>query len=334
LVLFSLRYDLRTPPFSKATPAERCATAIAQCEWAEAHGFESVTLSEHHGSPDGYLPSPLVLAAAIAARTRRLSIRIGALVAPLHDPIRVAEDLAMVDLVSNGRLQVILGAGYRPSEFATFGKKLADRGAAIEETVTVLEKAWTGEPFEHRGTTVRVLPRPVQRPRPPIMLGGSSAAAARRAARIADYFAPTEAHHFEAYREERVRLGHPDPGPMLPALGSFVHVAKDPDEAWERIAPHAMHEMNSYGQWAAESGVETGYRPVSCADELRETGLYPVLTPDELVSRVRSLGPASMVILHPLMGGMEPELGWESLRMVADEVLPALRQHGEETPDA
>ena len=91
-----LRYVLRCPPFSKASPAELYATALEQCAWADRLGFAAVILSEHHGSPDGYLPSPLVFGAAVAARTRSLRIQLAALIAPLHDPLPLAEDIPLL----------------------------------------------------------------------------------------------------------------------------------------------------------------------------------------------------------------------------------------------
>jgi alkanesulfonate monooxygenase SsuD/methylene tetrahydromethanopterin reductase-like flavin-dependent oxidoreductase (luciferase family) len=325
MAMFALRYDLRRPAFARASSAELVATALAQCEWADRLGFVSVTLSEHHGSADGYLPSPLVMAAAIAARTQNLRLLIAALIAPLHDPIRIAEDLAMVDVISEGRLIPVLSAGYVESEFKTFGKDLRDRGRAMERIVALLERAWSGEPFEYRGVTVRVTPRPVQRPRPPIWLGGSSEAAARRAARLADYFLPSVPEYFEVFRAERRRLGKPDPGPLPATTGNFIHVSQDPDAAWAKIAPHAMHEMNAYGRWSREAGADTPYELVADPDALRETGQYPVVTPDELIERARRLGPGATVMLHPLMGGMDPELSWESLRLIEVKVLSALR---------
>ena len=115
--LLSLRYDLRRAPFASATSADLVATALDQCEWADRLGFATVTLSEHHGSPDGYLPSPLVFGAAIAARTRNLRLVIAALIAPLHDPIRLAEDVAVLDVLSNGRVIPVVSGGYVESEF-------------------------------------------------------------------------------------------------------------------------------------------------------------------------------------------------------------------------
>src|SRR5262245_30594361 len=275
--ILSMRYDLRCAPFGPATSADLVATALDQCEWADRLGFATVVLSEHHGSPDGYLPSPLVFAAAIAARTRNVRLVIAALIAPLHDPIRLAEDIAVLDVLSGGRVIPVVSGGYVESEFHAFGKRLADRARVMEGIVPWLERAWTGEPFEHGGTTVRVTPRPIQRPRPPIFMGGGSEAAARRAARWADHFIPTVPEFYAIYREERVKLGKPDPGPLPRSTGNFLYVAEDPDAAWEKIAPYAMHETNAYGKWLSEAGAIGPYQPIRDPDALRATGQYTIL---------------------------------------------------------
>ena len=327
MTIFSLRYDLRAPAFGRADARGLYAAALEQAEWADRLGFAAVVLSEHHGSPDGYLPSPLVMAAAIAARTRSVRISISALIAPLHDPVRIAEDLAVLDVISGGRIVPVLGGGYVAREFATFGRTLASRSSYMDEIVPFLERAWSGEEFEWHGRRVRVTPRPVQRPRPPILMGGSSRAAAERAARFADGFMPTLPKYFELYREARRRLGKPDPGPMPPGLGvNFLHVAEDPERVWQRIAPHALHETNSYGQWIEEAGGGGPYHVVKDADELRASGAYCVWTPDELIARLRALGPSASLALHPLMGGLDPEVAWESLRLIESKVIPALQR--------
>lgn len=324
--ILGLRYDLRCAPFDATTSADLMATALEQCEWADRLGFAAVNLSEHHGSPDGYLPSPLVFGAAIAARTRNLRIVIAALIAPLHDPIRLAEDIAVLDVVSGGRVVPVVSGGYVESEFRAFGKHLSDRARVMEGIVPWLERAWTGEPFEHNGATVRVTPRPVQQPRPPIFMGGGSEVAARRAARYADHFIPTLPEFHTIYREERVKLGKPDPGPPSRTAGNFLYVAEDPDAAWQRIAPYAMHEMNAYGKWIAEAGTSGPYRPVDDPDALRATGQYRVVTPDELIGIAREMGGLDSILFHPLMGGMDPELSWASLRLFEAVVLPAIRE--------
>jgi len=321
-----LRYDMRAPGFG-APPAALYAAALEQAAFGDAQGFDAVQLSEHHGSDDGYLPSPLVLAAAIAGRTARIRLEIAALILPLHDPLRVAEDVAVLDLASGGRVELVIGAGYVPAEFAMFERALADRPRLVEEGIRALERAWTGEPFEYRGRTVRVTPRPLQRPRPPLALGGSSPAAARRAARLADRFVPALPSLWKPYREERQRLGLPVPptgrvGPL------FLHVAEDPDAAWARIAPHALHEANAYGRWMADTGTAGPYREMADAAALRASGMYRVVTPDECAALASELGPNGTLLLHPLMGGLPPELGWASLELFAARVLPRIRAAG------
>jgi alkanesulfonate monooxygenase SsuD/methylene tetrahydromethanopterin reductase-like flavin-dependent oxidoreductase (luciferase family) len=326
--LFNLRYDLRCPPICKAGSAERFRTAIEQCEWADRLGFVSVTLSEHHGSPDGYTPSPMVLGAAIAARTENIRIMLGALIAPLHDPIRLAEDIVSLDHVSNGRVIPILAGGYVEHEFKSFGKELSDRKTVMNDIIPFLEKAFTGEPFEWKGRTVCVTPKPVQQPRPPLFMGGASKAAARRAAHFADAFLPTMPALNEVYHAELEKLGKPVPPVAAnPSLPNFIWVADDPDAAWKEIAPHAMHETNAYGEWMAASDMSkegTTYELFSDPDALRASGQYPIYTPDELIELARGLGPMDALMFHPLMGGIEPDVSWKCLKLLEDKVLPAL----------
>src|SRR3954451_9545716 len=115
MALFVMRFDMRHPSISPASAPELYRAALDMSAWAEQHGLASVTVSEHHGVDDGYLSSPLVMAAAIAGATERIMINIAAILAPLHDPLRLAEDIAVLDLACGGRLSLVLGLGYRPS---------------------------------------------------------------------------------------------------------------------------------------------------------------------------------------------------------------------------
>lgn len=316
----SLRYDLRAPTFGP--PAEALyRAAIEQCAWAEDHGFLMATLSEHHGSDDGYCPSPLVMAAAVTGRTRNLRVLVAALIVPLYDPIRLAEDLAVLDLASGGRVDFIVGAGYRPEELAMFGREMDERVPLLEEGLDVLRAAWSGEEFEYRGRRVRVTPRPARPEGPGLLMGGSTPGAARRAARLGLGFVPVDASLWPAY-EEACRTHGREAGPA-PALDGpkFIHVADDPDRAWARIAPHALHETNTYGTWLTDADALGPYRTTDDADALRAGGEYLVLTPDECLARVQETG---ALMLHPLMGGLDPDLAWESLELVASKVLPRL----------
>ena len=320
----SLKFDLRAP--SWGTPAhELYAAALEQCEWADQIGFDVVRFLEHHGSEDGYCPSPLAMSAAVAARTRRVRIRARAFILPLHDPVRVAEDCAVIDLISRGRFELVVAGGYLESEYAMFGRSLEDRPQLVEEGVEALKQAWTGEPFEYRGRPARVALRPFRRPRPPISLGGSSKAAARRAARIADGFEPTRRALFDDYEAECLRLGVV-PGPPPPAMvpGQFLYVSEDVEASWQALAPHLMHEMNSYGSWLAEAGAHAIYEPISDLDELRATSTYNVVTPQTCLELARGLGPMGSLEFHPLVGGADPALGWTCLRLFERDVLPTL----------
>ena len=318
----TLTYDMRAPAFGTAA-VDLYQAALRQCAWADERGFAAVTLTEHHASDDGYLPSPIVLGSAIAGVTHNLLIRLSVVLLPLYHPLRAAEDLAVLDLISNGRLRLTVAAGYRPVEYEQFGLDIRRRPSRMEAGIEALKAAWTGEPFEFEGQEVQILPRPAQRPRPEIALGGASPATARRAARLCDDYVPIGDRLYEIYLEELDELGRPRPARERPRTDGgpvFVHVAADPDGAWERIAPHALHESNSYAEWAA--GARGGvYDLAEDPDELRVSGAYQVLTVDQAIELAEARGSLN---LKPLMGGMDPELGWECLRLVADEVMPRL----------
>ena len=319
-MLFILRFDLRNPAFAGVDLADRYEAALAMIEWADQRGALAVSLSEHHGSEDGYLPSPLVMAAAVAARTTTIAIAINALIAPFHDPLRLAEDVAVVDRLSRGRLNLTIAGGYAEHEFEMFGVALSERPARIRETVSTLRAAWSGEPFAFRGRTVQVLPTPAQPGGPKIVLGGSSEAAARRAARIADGFVPSEPGCWEFYRDECLKLGQPDPGPGWDATADVVVLAEDPEAAWPVLGPYFMHESNAYGAWSAVAGADA-YRTVADLDELRAGEQYRILTPDEYAAELRAEGDLAIAKLHPMVGGIPPELAWQHLRLFEEAFL-------------
>jgi alkanesulfonate monooxygenase SsuD/methylene tetrahydromethanopterin reductase-like flavin-dependent oxidoreductase (luciferase family) len=319
----NLRFDMRNP--QPGTPkAELYRAAIEMAVWADERGFDTVQFSEHHGSDDGYIPSPIVLASAIAARTRHIKLRFGVILLPLHDPIRLAEDLAVLDIVSNGRVTVTFGAGYAAHEFEMFGVALGDRVKLIEEGIATIRQAWTGEEFLYRGRRARVMPTPVQQPRPAIWLGGSSPGAARRAAHVADHFYSGEAGLYEAYRDECLKLGR-DPGPFRDIGTGFFVVSDDPDREWDRMAPFITHEMRSYAAWSIPHNVSHPNVEIDIA-ALRASGAYPILPADEGLAYVNARGVHGDLSLHPLIAGMPPEIGWEQLRTFEAEILPHIER--------
>jgi alkanesulfonate monooxygenase SsuD/methylene tetrahydromethanopterin reductase-like flavin-dependent oxidoreductase (luciferase family) len=319
---YSLVYDMRAPDFG-APPVELYRAAVEQCAWADGHGFRQVTLAEHHASEDGYLPSPIVMGSAIAAVTERLLIHLSVVLLPLYHPLRAAEDLAVLDLISGGRLRLTVAGGYREEEYAQFGLDIRKRPSLMERAVAALKGAWTGEPFEFDGEVVRILPRPAQQPRPDIFLGGASPATARRAARIAEGYEPLGARLYEIYLDEVNALGRPEPKSSPPPSEPsplFVHVSDDPERDWARIAPHALYEANAYGKWVRGRRGAV-YAEATDAEELRRSGMYQVLTPDECVALAQRSG---RITLKPLMGGLDPKIGWEGLHRFVDDVVPRL----------
>jgi len=251
MALVVMRFDMRRPAMSSVSPADLYRAALEQSVWADQNGLASVVVSEHHGVDDGYLSSPMVMAGAIAGATKNIMINIAAVLTPLYDPLRLAEDIAVLDLASGGRLSLVLGLGYRPSEYEMFGKEWKGRGKAFDEMLGVMKQAWTGEPFEYQGRTVRVTPRPVSQPHPLIFIGGSSPNAAKRAAKHGMSFFPAlgDPHLQEVYMDECARLGTSPGMVLLPSGPGFVHVAEDPDKAWAEIGEYILYETMVYDSW-------------------------------------------------------------------------------------
>jgi alkanesulfonate monooxygenase SsuD/methylene tetrahydromethanopterin reductase-like flavin-dependent oxidoreductase (luciferase family) len=328
MVMFLPRWDLRCPEFSGWNRADLYRVALEQVEWVDRHGFDACVLSEHHGVDDGYLSSPMTMAAAVAARTERVGIIIAALLVPLHDPVALAEDLATVQVLSGGRLSAVAGLGYRPDEYAMAGVDWNKRGQVMEDCLATIKKALAGETFERDGQPVTVTPVPDQ---PPLLLyGGGSVAAAKRAARLDMPFQPQNADDeiLGAYDAERERLGLP-PGLALPPPSGpgTVYCAEDPDRFWAEAGEHLLYEATVYSSW--QQGVTSAVHDTSTTvEEMKAAGVYAVMTPDELIEYCGTLGPLDGVPTHPLCGGMPEELSWSSLQLMADKVIPAVRAEG------
>jgi len=196
----------------------------------------------------------------------------------------------------------------------------------MDEAIDAMLKAWTGEPFEYRGSTVRVTPMPVTEPHPTLIIGGNVKASARRAARLGLPLLPA-AHLPELadyYYEQCAAFGTQGFCIMSEGKTEMLHVAEDPDKAWAELGQYFFHEASTYSAWQPPGQTSSVHSHATTVAELRDEGIYVVRTPDECVARARELGDGARFSLHPLVGGMPIDKGWESLQLFADRVLPQI----------
>ena len=281
------------------------AERVEEVVLADRLGFDTAWLSEHHLTPDGMLPSPLVMAGVLLARTERIRVGTNILVLPLHHPLRVAEDAAVLDLISDGRFVLGVGQGYAEREFTTFGADRRRRGALLEEGIVVLRDAWSGR--------LGVTPRPQHQI--PIWTAGVTAPGLRRAARLGDgviiYCAtPTDL----ITRRQLLDKVVPEPPPLI--CTGIMHVDEDPDRAWSDAAPGIAYlegEIASYGN--------TEPPPLHRED-------YLVGTPEDVAERLIQLHEATRFVQFAYwlrLPTMSHEAAMRSLELVAARVIPAVR---------
>ncbi|MGO4383723.1 LLM class flavin-dependent oxidoreductase [Specibacter sp. RAF43] len=314
-------FDLRVPPGSGLNPARVYAHTLEMCQEAEELGADSLWFSEHHLFDDGYLPQPLTMAAAAAARTSRVRLGTALIVAPLHNQVDLAEQAAVVDLISNGRLDLGLGAGYRVPEFELYGKNRGERFAATAATVGELRRLWGDE---------GVTPRPVQRPIP-IWLGHGGPVGARRAGRLGAEMLLINPALMEPYRQGRIEGGHdPETGRMSGPV--FAYPSDDPEREWPEIAPYISYQQNSYRRHMALGLNGPTPRPFD-ADAARKRdpsspGSYWFDTPEAIVARLAEwLGDTEIdtMFFWASVGGMPESLVERNVRMICGRLAPLLR---------
>lgn len=317
--MFILRFDMRAPQPGPA-PTDLYSTALEMCTWSEPRGCLAVVACEHHGSPDGYLPSPLLMATAIATRTEQVPILVAALLLPFYDVVRLAEDMNVLDLLSRGRVSYVLGLGYRPEEYEQFGVDRTRRGRIAEDKLRLLLELRTGEEVEHEGRRIRVTPAPYTPGGPALLWGGASIAAAERAGRygLGLQASGSVAGMEEAYEAACRAHGHEPSFVHIPDRSepSVVFVADDVEQAWDELGPHLLHDAQTYSAWNPDDDAVVFITHASSIDDLRVPGSgYAVLGRDEAVEAVRAGG---ILRLAPLCGGIPPEVAWPYLERAAE----------------
>jgi alkanesulfonate monooxygenase SsuD/methylene tetrahydromethanopterin reductase-like flavin-dependent oxidoreductase (luciferase family) len=325
---FGLWYDFR-----QKLPLGDYARFYAECfeeiEEAERLGYAGVWLSEHHFVDDGYLPSPLVVAAAIAARTERMTIGTNVLLLPMHHPLRVAEDAAVVDLVSGGRFVLGVGQGYVQHEFEVLGFNRRYRPSLFEEGVEIIRRAWEEGRIGFEGSRWRFEdlpfgPRPERRP--PIYIGAFADPAIDRAARMADGFLASAGGgaFVETYRKVKEALArHGRADEDFPYVASGVaYVSEDPERARSDVAPAIAYQRSRYAEWGTD---RESPEPEPIQPEDLPWERYLVGTPDEVAEGLIELhqeAPYDHFCFWARLPGITHEQALENMRLFASEVVP------------
>jgi alkanesulfonate monooxygenase SsuD/methylene tetrahydromethanopterin reductase-like flavin-dependent oxidoreductase (luciferase family) len=332
-------YTGQIPEGANKTFHQEYEDMISFARLTEEVGLDAAWVSEHHFSADGYLPSLLPMLAAFAMVTERIELGTGVVLAPFHDPIRLAEDFAVVDQIANGRLIAGFGIAWRDEEFRQFNIPVKARVGRTRELVEVLRLAWNENRFDFEGkhfnySGVAVTPKPARVP--PILLGGFVDDAIRRAGRIGDGYISSRAtpervkEAFAMAAEERKKAGRP--GPPLVGMLQNTFVTNDPDGDWDMVYRGIGHQLGVYAGWRVGTdvpGVPLKVMPPS-EEEVRSATAYG--TPEQVVAylepivRVLSAYTESHLVLRSYYPGMPAEAAASSIELFAKEVAPRLRE--------
>jgi probable F420-dependent oxidoreductase len=334
-------FTAQLPPGGQRTHAQEYREIVDMVRLAETLGFDSAWVSEHHGSSDGYMASLLPTLAAFAAATERIKLGTGVMLAPFHDPLRLAEDAATVDLLSGGRLILGLGLGWREEEFRMFGVPVNERVSRTAEAVRILRLAWTGERFSHHGKVysldqVKVTPRPAREGGPPIYLAGSAKPAIQRAGRIGDGYIRTRGGGVEGMVED-LKLAEEaarDAGRGAGSLG-FAQLqntfAWEDGDAWEVVREGVAHQIGVYAGWAAGADTPGQGFAVPSQDDEKLKHLTPSGTPQQVARALRPIveafagRPTFHLILRLHYPGMDFDASSRAIEVFGEKVLPALK---------
>jgi alkanesulfonate monooxygenase SsuD/methylene tetrahydromethanopterin reductase-like flavin-dependent oxidoreductase (luciferase family) len=348
---FGVHYQL--PCFGDQSPVQRYRDTIEQAVYAEALGFESVWPVEQHFIRDlSIMPAPMLVLAAVAERTRQLRLGIAIVLLPLSHPLRVAEEIAVLDVMSNGRVEFGVGRGAIPLHFRGFGVAQAESRDRMFEELDVIRLAWAGEPVSYSGRfyqidRVTVVPRPVQRPHPPIRIAANSEDTFELMGRAGyPIFAASQVNSFNrlrkflpAYRDARKTAGHPDNGGDDLSLLMPLYVAADDSEIRRDTEPGIRHLMETAATLyvGVQSPTAGGAgRLMELARRIRETtyeqareSMAVFETSDVCVERLKDLHQEfnmGRIICWFNPGGMlEHAKVMRSMELFAERVMPHFR---------
>ena len=327
-VNFGLWYDFRNPGH-QVSFEKLYRDSLDQIVWAETIGFDSVWLTEHHFVQDGYCPSPLVVAAAIGERTTRMRIGTNLMLLPLAEPVRLAEDAAALAILTGGRFDLGVGLEYRQLEFDYFGRKISHRPSLMEEGVSIIRQAWSGESISHQGKRyniedIKVSPIPESIPK--LLMGGMAEPAIDRAARLGDGFLSTGGIGLEEYTSATKRAGRD----AAIYAGHWGIIADDPEKEALEVGGNVLYQTNEYISWGA-FGPPAETPLFENSESAIAGGLYELLDGAGAVEALTSL-----LLEHPgikdihfwaQFPGESVEHGSRRIDYIANHVLPAVREN-------
>jgi alkanesulfonate monooxygenase SsuD/methylene tetrahydromethanopterin reductase-like flavin-dependent oxidoreductase (luciferase family) len=328
---FGYLYDFRNPAQWHRDPTVLYNDIIDFAAWSEGLGFTGAWVPEHHGAEDGYMPTPNIALAAIAARTRTLKLGSAVGLAPLYHPVRFAEECAVLDILSGGRLEMALAIGYRRREAEGYGVDFTRRGSRFDEFLTIVRQLWSGETVSFTGkhftvNNAAITPRS-PRGQIPLYIGGFAEKALARVAKFADgYFGNEEVCGLYA---DKLREQGKDPAAAkIRIQGLFTLVARDKEAAMAELAPYFHHVNNTYGVWLAEDraiGLDSTALEAMSLDAFKASGILQIWTPEEAVAKFKAMQARIPVEHYMLMlpPGIPPEQFKPYAELFAREVIPA-----------
>ena len=328
---FGLWYDFRNPASTGLSFESLYQQNLEQIVWAERLGFDSVWLTEHHFVEDGYTPSPLVIAGAIAQATSTLRIGTNLMLAPLADPVRLAEDAATLAILSGGRFDLGVGLGYRELEFDYFQRSLKHRPSLMEEAVSILRQAWSGASIELDGKRFQidgltVSPAPAEPPG--LLMGGMAEPAIARAARLGDGFLSTGGIGHDLYLDAIDGLGRPRSEAAI-YCGHWAIITPDPEREAVLVGPHALYQSNAYISWGA-FGPPDQVPLYPDGDTALEQGLYELWDADQAITALTDMlrRYPEIVDVHfwAQLPGEPVAQGSARIEYMANQVLPRVRE--------
>jgi alkanesulfonate monooxygenase SsuD/methylene tetrahydromethanopterin reductase-like flavin-dependent oxidoreductase (luciferase family) len=314
-----LFFDLRNPQQWALPAAEHLARTFEVIEQAEALGADSIWATEHHLFEDGYLSQPLTFAAAAAARTSRVRVGTGILLAPLRHPRHVAEQAALIDAISGGRFELGLGAGYVASEFEAFGAELRGRFGETDRVFSEVRELLATEQLSRLS---------VQQPIP-LWLGYQGPKNAFRAGKLGAGLLTLNRGSYEPYLAGLEEAGL---GAQTARMGGVVDliVSRDPEAAWERIRPHYAHMATTYlqagfpGATLPDGVLESRFGRDKRGAPIQLSVLSPEEAVTELTRRISGL-PVEHVYCWASIAGMPADLVDEHIELLFNEVAPQLK---------